>query len=141
MSDLKKYVMLFTIMGENKKILIIEDEAMLSDLYKRTLEKESFEVREVSDPTNVIQLIHTFAPNLILLDIMLPGMSGIDLLKLIKSDPETNAIPIFMTTNVAEEESLQHAIELGAEEYLNKSEYTPQGIAEHIKQYFRDHSD
>ena len=131
----------FTIMGETKKILIIEDESMLSDLYKRTLEKESFEVRTLSDPTDAIQTIHTFTPNLILLDIMLPGMNGIDLLKLLKTDPDAKIIPIFMTTNVAEEEALRNVIELGAEEYLNKSEYTPQGITEHIKQYFRDHSE
>lgn len=126
-------------MEESKKIFLIEDDTDISNLYQRALKDEGFEVYLNSDGSNVIEQALEFKPDLIILDILLPKISGFDLLQALKAHTSLSNIPVFILTNVAEEVSLKKALDLGAHEYLTKAEYTPQEIIDHIKQHFREH--
>ncbi|OIN95507.1 response regulator [candidate division WWE3 bacterium CG06_land_8_20_14_3_00_42_16] len=126
-------------MEESKKIFLIEDDTDILNLYQRVLRDEGFEVCLNSDGSNVIEQALEFKPDLIVLDILLPKISGFDLLQAVKANTSLSNIPVFILTNVAEEVSLKKALDLGAHEYLTKAEYTPQEIIDHIKQHFREH--
>ena len=126
-------------MEESKKIFLIEDDTDILNLYQRVLRDEGFEVCLNSDGSNVIEQALEFKPDLIVLDILLPKISGFDLLQAVKANTSLSNIPVFILTNVAEEVSLKKALDLGAHAYLTKAEYTPQEIIDHIKQHFREH--
>ena len=120
-----------------KKILLIEDEFYISDLYKMMLESANFEVILGHDGEEGLELAQGL-PDLILLDIMLPKMNGIIVLKTLKSNPRTKNIPVVLLTNLGQESIIKAAFNLGACGCLLKVRLEPKDLSTKVM-YFLDH--
>lgn len=121
-----------------KKILIVEDEKILAEMYKEKLEKEGFEIFLGFDCQESLKLTKEKKPDLILLDILLPGNeNGISFLRKMREDPEISEIPVIAFSNYDDGKTKKEALSLGAKEYLIKTNYTPQEIAEKVKNYLK----
>lgn len=116
-----------------KKILFIEDEASLQKAVGDALSEEEFEVISALDGEVGLRLAKEQKPDLILLDLVMPKMSGIDVLKGLKESNETSSIPTIVLTNSEEMENIQQAIDLGATTYLVKINYKLDEVVEKIK--------
>jgi two-component system phosphate regulon response regulator PhoB len=104
-----------------EKILIVEDEEDIQELIRYNLEKEGFRNLQVVDSgEGAIEALKTFTPDLILLDLMLPGMDGLAVCRQFKSVPDTAAIPIIMLTAKSEETDIIIGLEMGADDYIAK---------------------
>jgi len=118
-----------------QKILIVEDDFFIRELYQRQLLKEGYLVEVAVDGAEGLVKANDFRPHLILLDIMLPKLNGLDLLRTIKTKPETKDIPVILLTNLGQESVIKEGFTLGAEGYLIKSAYTPSQIIEEVKNF------
>ncbi len=116
------------------KILIIEDEGVLIDMYRAELERLRFDVKSALDGEDGFKSAKEEKPDLIILDLLLPGMSGIEVLKLLKSDPVTKNIPVFIFTNYESPEEKEKAKNLGAEKYILKTSITPKEVGKMLKE-------
>ena len=103
-----------------KKILVIEDEKKLAKIIKNFLEKNNFEVADLYDGEDAIITAETFNPNLILLDWMLPGLSGLEICRQIRSNKSINKVPIIFLTAKGEEEDKLRGLDIGADDYITK---------------------
>jgi len=119
-----------------KKILIIEDEKFLVEMYKVKLEKENFQVISAFSSEEAIEALREDIPDLILLDILLPRKNGIIFLEEIKKIKLTSKIPIIVFSNYDDSLTKERAKQLGAKDYLIKTEFTPKQLLEKIKEYF-----
>ena len=119
-----------------KRLLLIEDEEFISFLYKRQFEIAGYEVETAKDGLSGLSSIQQNQYDLVLLDIMLPGMNGIDVLKAAKSTESTKSTPIIMLTNLTQEDVMKKAKDLGASDYWIKSENDPHKIIMRINNYF-----
>ncbi|OGG02806.1 hypothetical protein A2W14_07340 [Candidatus Gottesmanbacteria bacterium RBG_16_37_8] len=106
-------------------ILIIEDDPYVQRLYQRIFSHQKYNVEIAGSGREGLQKAHSFKPNLIFLDIMMPEMNGFDVLKALKENPDTKNIPVFMLTNFGQEENIKKAMEMGAEGILIKSDVPP----------------
>lgn len=108
-------------------IYIIEDDEFMARLYERTFRDGGYEVRIIPEANEVfVELSGPGArPALILCDIMMPDVSGFDVLKHLKEDPDLKQIPVVMWTNLGGESEAERAKALGADDYLVKSDYGP----------------
>lgn len=120
-----------------KKILIVEDEKILAEMYREKFENEGFEVRVSKECKEGLELAKKERPDLILLDILLPGENGIYFLKELKKDPEISSIPVVAFSNYDEPGTKKEAFQLGVKDYLIKTNYTPNQIVGKIKDYLR----
>ena len=111
------------------KILIVEDEAGLVTLLKYNLEKHGYETTEVMDGKLVMQAVLTEKPDLILMDWMLPNVSGVDLCREIRQHPDVKLTPIIMVTARAEEADKVRGLSYGADDYMTKPFSVPELIA------------
>ncbi len=121
------------------KILIVEDEEAIRDMLGYALMKEGFNCIEAADVDQARTKIESNRPNLILLDWMLPGMSGIDYARRLRSVPETRDIPIIMLTAKGEETDKVKALDTGADDYITKPFSTKELIAR-VKAVLRRYS-
>jgi len=101
-------------------VLIIEDEPDIRDLLEFHLKKEGYNVLTSSDGEDGLNLARNQSPNLILLDLLLPGIKGLDICRVLKSDVSTSKINIIMVTALGEEENIVKGLETGADDYVNK---------------------
>ena len=115
-----------------RKILIIEDDVFLQDLEANKLKKDGFEVITASNGEEAIEKIKEPNINIILLDLILPGISGLDVLKKIKENGNTKNTPVIVFSNLSEEKDIQKAKEIGARDFMVKSNFSLNEIAEHI---------
>ncbi len=120
---------------KKEKILIIEDDFFIRELYNRQFVKDGYTVVTAEDGPDGLIKASQENPDLILLDIMLPKLNGLDLLRTLKSKPETKLIPVILLTNLGQESVIKEGFEYGAESYLIKSAYTPSQIIEEIKNF------
>lgn len=120
---------------KKKTILIVEDDPILSRMYSEKFGFEGYGVEIAKDGQEALDLVKEKHVDMVLLDIMLPKMSGTDFLKEFKSTPKGKEIPVLALTNLAEEEEKQKALELGVKEYLVKAMQTPEQVVEKIKKY------
>ncbi len=111
------------------KVLIVEDEDALSTILEYNLAKEKFEVAIATDGEEGLLKVEEFAPDIIILDWMLPKVSGIEVCRRIRSKPETRNIPIIMLTARSEEADRIRGLETGADDYLTKPFSTAELIA------------
>ncbi|MGB4254009.1 MAG: response regulator [Minisyncoccales bacterium] len=118
----------------SKKVLIIEDEEVLVDMYKVELERLGFNVKYALDGEDGLKAAKEERPDLIILDLLLPGMSGMKVLRTLKDDPETKDIPVFIFTNYEAPEEREKGQRLGAEKYVLKTSITPREVGELIKE-------
>ena len=107
-----------------KKILIVEDDAELANLFEVRLGQEGYEVEIAGDGEKALATAVKVLPDLIILDVMMPQISGFDVLDILKNTDKTKSIKIVLLTALSQVKNKEHAIELGAEDYLVKSETT-----------------
>lgn len=119
-----------------KKILIVEDEHSLLKLLELTFKSNDFEVIRAINAEGAYAALSK-NPDLILLDILLPGESGLSILERIKKDPQHKKIPVIMLTNFSEQERIEKAKKLGAVDYLIKSSNDPASVLEKVKEYLQ----
>ena len=118
---------------QSKKILLVEDEDFIRDLYVRQLTKAGFNVKSAIDGQSGLDLLKSEPFDLLLLDIMLPGMNGLQLLRGFKlQNPNSQMITILLT-NLGQEAVIKEGFELGASAYLIKASYTPDQVVEEVK--------
>ncbi len=118
-----------------KRILLIEDDPMLVEMYREKLKMEGFRVATVGDGKKAIARVKQGA-DLILLDILMPGMNGFEVLKKIKGDNETKEIPVIVLTNIGTEltdNDKNLALSLGATDFMIKSLNTPDDVVDRIR--------
>ena len=118
------------------KILIVEDEANIRQLVRYNLEKEGFQVMEAADGLQGLRTAQKEKPDLVLLDLMLPGMDGLEVCRTLKGAPATSALPIIMLTARAEEVDKIIGLELGADDYMTKP-FSPRELTARIKAVLR----
>ena len=108
--------------GQKKKILLVEDEMALSAVYRSRLELEGFDVREVHNGEDALSATVEYRPDLILLDAMMPKISGFDVLDILRNTPETANVRIIMLTALSQPKDKERAESLGVDDYLVKSQ-------------------
>jgi phosphate regulon transcriptional regulator PhoB len=123
--------------GHNKrKVLVVEDEKDIRDLIRYNLEQDGFAVLEADEGELALALVKRERPALVILDIMLPGMSGLDICRAIRHDDETTAVPILMLTARAAEVDKVVGLEMGADDYVTKP-FSPRELLARIKAVLR----
>lgn len=121
---------------EVKKILIIEDEETLLRVLSDKMEKSNFEVSSVSDGNLAFDEVKKQKPDLILLDLMLPNVSGETVLKKIRENDSTKDIPVIVLSAKADDATVINCLEnLGAEDYMVKSDFTLEQVIDKINKY------
>jgi two-component system alkaline phosphatase synthesis response regulator PhoP len=119
-----------------ENILVVEDEANIRQLLRYNLEKEGFQVQEAGDGLQGIRMAETGKPDLVILDLMLPGASGLDVCRALKRNRATAAMPIIMLTAKAEEIDKVIGLELGADDYITKP-FSPRELVARVKAVLR----
>lgn len=117
----------------SKKILIVEDDKFLRELMTRKLLSLQYEVVSASDGEEGLEKIKTELPDVVLLDLILPGINGFEVLELAKKDSATAKIPIIILSNLGQSEDIKKGLELGAQDFLVKAHFTPQEIVDKLK--------
>jgi len=120
-------------MEVKKKILLVEDDEALSGVYKSRLKMEDFEVKEVSNGELALSAALDFKPDLILLDAMMPKISGFDVLDILRNTPETANIRIIMLTALSQPKDKERAESLGVDDYLVKSQVVIGDVVERVR--------
>jgi CheY-like chemotaxis protein len=115
-----------------KKILIIEDEEILLDLLKKKLSALGYEVFTAKDGQKGLEAIREIVPDLILLDIIMPKMGGFEVMEKLREDEALKAIPVVVISNSGQPVELNRAKELGAKDWLIKTEFDPQEVIEKV---------
>jgi DNA-binding response OmpR family regulator len=118
---------------EKRNILLAEDDAFVSDIYYTKLTSEGYNVILAPDGRMAIEELKKDIPDLILLDIMMPYMDGMEVLEELKKNEQWKGIPVLLLTNLSEKENVKKALELGAQDYLIKSHFTPSEILTKIQ--------
>ena len=124
--------------NDNTKILILEDDKFLLKAYNIKLKREKFNVILATDGISGFELAEKEKPSLIILDLMLPKMNGFEFLKKIKSDEELKDIPIIVVSNLGQKDDYEKAIELGAKEFLIKTNYSLEKIIKKVNGYLQN---
>jgi DNA-binding response OmpR family regulator len=120
-------------MDTKKKLLLVEDDVALSAVYKSLMELEGFEIREVNNGELALAAALEFKPDLILLDAMMPKISGFDVLDILRNTPETANIRIIMLTALSQPKDKERAEKLGVDDYLVKSQVVIGDVVERVK--------
>ena len=121
--------------GPMKKILYVEDDDGLAEVYLTRLDAEGFEVKRVPNGEDALATALAFKPDLILLDAMMPQVNGFDVLDILRNTPETTNIKIIMLTALSQDSDRQRAEQLGADDYLVKSQVVIADVIEKIKHH------
>lgn len=116
-----------------KKILLVEDEDFIRELYVRQLTKAGFLVKSAIDGQSGLEALKNETFDLLLLDIMLPGMNGLQLLREFKTQNPTSPMITILLTNLGQEAVIKEGFELGAQAYLIKASYTPDQVVNEVK--------
>lgn len=117
------------------KILIIEDDKFLIKLYSDKLRRQGFEVFGSLTGEEGLNRLSAEEPDLLILDLVLPGKNGFDVLKEIKDNPETKNIPVIILTNLGQESDIKRGLDLGAAAYLVKTEFSVNQLAEKVREH------
>jgi DNA-binding response OmpR family regulator len=118
-----------------KRILFVEDDDALASVYLVRLQAEGFEVRRVANGEDALASAIDFKPDLILLDVMMPKVSGFDVLDILRNTPETANLKIIMLTALSQESDKKRALDLGVDEYLVKSQVVIGDVIQRIKSH------
>lgn len=126
----------FNLLQNTMRIVIIEDDLLLNRMYSDKLKSAGYLVDTYSDGKKALAGIKKNPPRLVLSDIMLPGMSGLDILKELKANKKTKSIPYVFLSNLSRsDEDIKRGLELGAIGYLLKADQTPEEIVAKVKEY------
>lgn len=126
-------------MPDQTKVLIVEDDKFLSELISTKLDKEGFSISLAGDGETALKKAEEFKPEIILLDIMLPGMDGFEVLEKLKShsDEGLKTTPVIILSNFGQESKVERGLQLGAVDYLVKANFTTGEIVAKIKEVLK----
>ncbi len=116
------------------KILVIEDDKFLREMISRKLDKEGYEVIQAVDGEKGEEKTKAEKPDLILLDLILPGIDGFEVLERIKNDPDVSEIPVIILSNLGQKSEVERGLNLGAVDFLIKAHFTPAEIVKKIRE-------
>ena len=115
------------------KILLVEDDTALASVYRSRLELEGFDVCEANNGEDALSLAVSEHPDLILLDVMMPKISGFDVLDILRNTPETTNIRVIMLTALSQPKDKERAEQLGVDDYLVKSQVVIGDVVERVR--------
>lgn len=115
-----------------KKILIAEDDKFLQNVYSVKFTKAGYKVFMASNGNEALKLIEQNAPDLILLDLVMPGKDGFSFLEDYSKNSKMNKIPVIVTSNLGQQEDIDKALKLGAKDYVIKSDMALSGLLEKV---------
>ncbi|HUD05597.1 MAG TPA: response regulator [Candidatus Saccharimonadales bacterium] len=118
-----------------KRILMVEDDDALASVYLTRLKVEGFDVRRVKNGEEALATATDYRPDLILLDVMMPKVNGFDVLDILRNTPETANVKIIMLTALSQESDKKRAEDLGADDYLVKSQVVIADVIERIRHH------
>ncbi|HWZ65724.1 MAG TPA: response regulator [Patescibacteria group bacterium] len=118
---------------DKKKILLVEDDAALANVYTARLAMEGFETRLVTNGEDALSAATEFRPDLVLLDAMMPKITGFDVLDILRNTPETMNVRIIMLTALSQPKDRDRAMKLGADDYIVKSQVVIGDVIARIK--------
>ena len=119
------------------KIIIAEDDQFVAKAMLTKLTKEGFEVKIVSDGVQLMELLKSYIPDLIILDLLMPKKDGFEVLTAMKADAKLKDIPVIMLTNLGEEADVKRARKLGASDYMIKAHFLPSEVIAVVKKYLK----
>ena len=119
--------------ASKKKILLVEDDTALAAVYRSRLELEGFEINEVNNGEDALSAAMSFKPDLILLDAMMPKISGFDVLDILRNTPDTTNIRVIMLTALSQPKDKERAEQLGVDDYLVKSQVVISDVVARVK--------
>lgn len=119
--------------NKNYTLVVIEDDKYLADIYATKLKLEGFNVEVANDGESGLKAIKRLMPDLILLDILMPGMDGFSVLHAIKTDEAIKDLTVIMLTNLNSPEDVKKGLELGAADYMVKAHFVPADIVTKVK--------
>lgn len=117
-----------------KKILFVEDDDALANVYLTRLQAEGFDVKRVANGEDALASTLQYRPDLILLDVMMPKVSGFDVLDILRNTPEVGNVKIIMLTALSQDSDVERAKSLGVDDYLVKSQVVIADVVDRIKQ-------
>ncbi len=123
-------------MMSRQSVLVVEDEEDIMEVIRFNLEKEGYEVNQALSGEKALQVIENNLPSLVLLDLMLPGINGLDLCRIFKQNDRTKAIPVIMLTAKSEDADIVAGLEMGAEDYITKP-FSPRVLVARVRTIFR----
>ncbi len=118
-----------------KKVLLVEDDDSLASVYITRFEAEGFNVKRVGNGEDALAATLEFHPDIILLDVMMPKVSGFDVLDILRNTPETANVQVVMLTALSQESDKQRAMDLGVDDYLVKSQVVLADVVERVKSH------
>lgn len=118
-----------------KRILLVEDDDTLANVYITRLQAEGFDLRRVPNGEEALAAAIDYKPDLILLDVMMPKVSGFDVLDILRNTPETTNTKVIMLTALSQDSDRQRAEEMGVDDYLVKSQVVIADVIERIKHH------
>ncbi len=120
-----------------KNVLIVEDEPLLANLLKQRLEKEGIKVTVNRDGQEALRTLREMRPDLILLDLILPKISGFELMETLRADPQFEQAPIIVISNLGQESDMSRGQSLGAIQYFVKAKVSIEELVEKVKVFLR----
>lgn len=121
--------------GKKKKILFVEDDEGLANVYMMRLQAEGFDVKRVPNGEDALVSAMEYRPDLILLDVMMPKVSGFDVLDILRNTPEVGNVKVIMLTALSQDADKERAKSMGADDYLVKSQVVIADVIDRIKQH------
>lgn len=115
-----------------ERVLVVEDTDLLRRMYHDRLAQDGYQVFEASDGLAALSVLRDQPVDLILLDLIMPRMGGLQVLEAVRADPRTHEIPVVVLTNLGEESTIEEAVALGATDYLLKNQSRPADISEKV---------
>jgi DNA-binding response OmpR family regulator len=119
---------------KGKKVVLVEDDSLMSGILATHLIGEGFTVVPVTDGAQAFEHIQAEQPNIVLLDIVLPGVGGFDILQKLKQEESTKSIPVLVLSNLGSDEEIRRGTDLGAEGYLVKANSMVDEITEKVQE-------
>lgn len=123
--------------GAKKKVMLVEDDIFVSDIYQLKLKTENIDVIVAMNGAEALKKLEEVIPDLILLDIVMPYMGGIELLREIKKKGEWKDIPVVMLTNLSDRVQIDECMDLGANDYIIKSHFTPSEVMTKVSSFLK----
>ncbi len=116
------------------KITIIEDDPTISQMYRMKFEADGFDVRIANNGEIGVEVVRSFKPDVILLDLQMPEMNGTEALRAIRADDSSKTTPVIILTNLGEEEAPREMRARGVHSYIVKANYTPRQVVAQVKE-------